>query len=46
MIINTLYIINNDVDAHAPNPQGGTLWKYSKLSVGMMKYWEIIRKKL
>ena len=24
MIINALYIINNDVDAHAPNPQGGT----------------------
>ena len=22
MIINALYIINNDVDAHAPNPKG------------------------
>ena len=28
MIINSLYIINNDVDAHAPNPQGGTASKY------------------
>ncbi len=27
MIINILYIINNGVDAHAPNPVGGAVWK-------------------
>ena len=32
MIINALYIINNDVDAHAPNPQGGTLWESLKIT--------------